>query len=340
MLDRKVKDWTTDVRGAPVELTYRSMRRSFGNFLLAATAVWLLLFGVYRAFPLIQNGAAVIAQYKRSVAQTSKMFGSDDQLRIVSFGNSKVLAGFRPSVFDSELDLRTSAYNLAIPGDKKFLDLLESCLMHGNRPTHVFLQVLPKSAAQSNFLWSILLDNKRMVNFLFPFRSFVRDAIIFLFESRSAGGPFSQYKAYEAQVKEISVERGYHFIKSQSHYPGDRLPDEYRLPTDKPHEILKRDIDTADPQFAKLMQLAEKFDFQVLLVPVVLRRGEFAEPPPTDLDAALLLKPHPRAHVIGPPYLIYDPAEFSDPVHLNIPGANRYSKQVATLFRDWLNREH
>jgi hypothetical protein len=77
-----------------------------------------------------------------------------------------------------------------------------------------------------------------------------------------------------------------------------------------------------------------------MLVPVAFREGEFALPPPIDAEAVRLLAPYPRVHVIGPAYWTYELQAFSDPVHLNIPGAERYSKQLATLFKGWLDSRH
>ena len=69
----------------------------------------------------------------------------------------------------------------------------------------------------------------------------------------------------------------------------------------------------------------------------LLKTGVILFPRP---EAAALLKPYPRAHVIGPAYWIYELQDFSDPVHLNIPGAERYSKQLAALFQGQLASRH
>lgn len=339
MLDTRVKDWTSERHGAPVELTYRTLWLSFAVFFALAAAIWLTLFALSKSFPFIQNGAAAVAQEKLALAQNPKLFAPTDKIRVVAFGNSKTLAGFRPSAFGPALGPGADAANLAIPGDDRFLDLLETQLSHGAAPTHVFLQSLPRSSEQDDSLWSLLLDNKRLGILLFPFRPFVRDAIIFAYESRRVG-PFAQYRSNAAQIEQMRAERGYYFIKSQSHYADDRLPEGYSLPTDRPDQVSKRDIDPSDPQFRRLMDLAEKYNFEVMLVPIAYRRGEYAEPPAVDEEAAAVLKSYPRAHVIGPAYWIYELQDFSDPVHLNIPGAERYSKQLAALFQGQLASRH
>lgn len=340
MLDTRVKDWTTERGEVSGSYSYRCLLFSFVRFVIAAAAIWLLLFAVQKSFPFVQNGAAAVAQEKQAFARNLDLFAPTDRIRIVAFGNSKTLAGFQPHIFDAAAGPDVSAYNLAIPGDDKFVDLLETALSHGARPTHVFVQTLPRSAQDSNSFWSLLLDNNRIVNFLFPFRNFVRDAMIFAYEARASGGLSEQYNSNALQIEKLRIDRGYYFIKSQSHYPGDRLPEDYTLPTDRPNDVAKRDVNPSDPQFARLMRLAEEFDFQVLLVPVACRRGEFAEPPAVDAEAARRLASFSRAHVVGPAYLLLDLQYFSDPVHLNIRGAEQYSRRLAALFEDWLVSGH
>ena len=101
MLDTKVKDWTSDRHGVTIEMNYRSLRLSFTVFAIAAAVVWLLLFGLYKSLPYVQNGAAVVGQNKWWTAQSSKMFAPSDRIRVFAFGNSKMLAGFHPAVFEA-----------------------------------------------------------------------------------------------------------------------------------------------------------------------------------------------------------------------------------------------
>jgi len=333
MLDTRVKDWSTEHGGEASERSYRDLFASIARFVVGAVAIGAFLFGAQKALPYVQNGAAVVGQVKLGFAQGSNLFRPSDKIRIVSFGNSKTLAGFQALTFDAALGANARSFNLAIPGDDRYVDLLETALSHGNAPTHVFVQGFPHSKQNADSLWTFLLDNKKMVNLIFPFREYVRDALIFAYEARAAGGLVRQYKSNAAQIEKLQSEHGYYFIKSQSHYAGDRLPDDYTLPTDRPNEVMKRPIDPADAEFVRLMRLADKYDFQVVLVPVAFRRGEFAAPPDADSEAANILRTYKRAHVIGPAYWIYETREFSDPVHLNPEGAERYTRQLAALFQ-------
>ena len=336
MHDTKAKNLVSN-RHRTSEMDYRSLRLSFAVFSIAAAVVWLLFFELYQSLPYVQNGADAVEHSKWRMIR-SKMFAPGVSIRIFAFGNSKMLAAFHPAVFESTVGTNIEAYNLAIPGEDGFVDLLEVALSNGNVPTHVLLQYLPK--ARDGSLLASIRDDNRIVSFLFPFRKFIRDVITFVYEASKAGGVISQYKRNVAQIRQVLKDRGYYFIKSQSHYPGDRLPDSYSLPTDRPSEVLKRTIDssdTSDPEFARLVTLAERYDFQIVIVPVVYRRGEYSEPAAMDSEATMALKPYPRVHVIGAAYWLYPASEFSDPTHLNVGGGDRYSKELARSFASWLD---
>ena len=64
---------------------------------------------------------------------------------------------------------------------------------------------------------------------LFPFRNFLRDMTAFLLAAPSHGGLVSYYRESEENERAVIAERGYHLITEQSHFPGGRLPDDFRL---------------------------------------------------------------------------------------------------------------
>ncbi|WP_395697858.1 hypothetical protein [Methylocella sp.] len=64
--------------------------------------------------------------------------------------------------------------------------------------------------------------------------------------------------------------------------------------------------------------------------------NEFAPPPASEPELAPLASAYPRVSVVGPPYLRYDVRYFSDPVHLNVEGADLYSRELARLVKDRL----
>jgi hypothetical protein len=131
--------------------------------------------------------------------------------------------------------------------------------------------------------------------------------------------------------------RGWYFIKWQSHYLNDRLPDDFSVPTDHPGQPDIRKIPAASLMRNRLLQLATKYNFQILMVPSYRRAGEFA--PAADADRDALVPTVPAAspvRVIGPDYWTYPAASFADPVHLNPAGRSVYTADLAVLLRKHL----
>ena len=62
---------------------------------------WVSFFVLYLRFPYIKNGADVVFDAKLRWEASGPIFPSDPRaLRLLIFGNSKILAGFVPSSFD------------------------------------------------------------------------------------------------------------------------------------------------------------------------------------------------------------------------------------------------
>ena len=334
MTEPRVKDWTSEIFTVSVDSGYKELIRSFFLFAALSGVVWLSLFSLYRGLPYVQNGSQAVSEEKWRIARLGPVFGPAKAFQVVAFGNSKTLAGFRPDIFDEALGPSSASYNFAIPGEERFVDLLETMLKAGTRPTHVLVQQLPDYDQQT--LLDRLRADKPIVNWLFPFRSFVRDIIVFVYESRQAGGVRAKYRENAEQIAQSVLDRGYFFIKSQSHFPGDRLPDGYSLPTDKPAEAAPRRIRPEAESFGDLLRLAEQYDFQVLLVPVSYRPGEFAPPPSDNAKARASVEPFSRVRVLGPAYWTQEVSDFSDPVHLNRQGAEAYSRRLADTVSSWI----
>jgi hypothetical protein len=134
-------------------------------------------------------------------------------------------------------------------------------------------------------------------------------------------------------VAEVEAERGYYFIEGQSHYEGGHLPEGFKLDTDRPDLVLSRKVRPQGPNFEQLNALAMKYGFQVLIVPMYYRVGEFAPPPPVNALLAQELRPYPAFQVVGPDYLLFDNRYFSDPAHANRVGALLYTRQLAELLK-------
>ncbi|WP_026608283.1 hypothetical protein [Methylocapsa acidiphila] len=315
----------------PSDPRWVPLRRDVLYFALISAIVWLALYGVFAAFPFVRNGADALGAAKVGYLTSHSIFSQEARVRLLVFGDSKVLAGFNPTIYDAALGRGVESFNAGRPSDGRVIDLLKRVLTRGERPTHVLLQLLTEEEGEPEWR-DYLAHDKLLIDLLFPFRTFPRDLALFLISSRQQGGIVNAYRENKEAVAGVIDDRGYYFIKGQSHYPNDRLPDEYRLPIDQPMLPWRWTIDPDAPQFKELAGLAAAYGFKVIFIPRPLRVGEFAPPEPTVFDAkAQPLPSTPGFYVAGPSAWLFEPRYFSDPVHFNKEGAALYSNRLAEV---------
>lgn len=309
---------------------WRPLRRGFVIFCLASGFVWILLFGFFVAFPYVRNGADVIFAAKVAYLESQPVFSPDARARVLAFGDSKVLAGFVPSIFDETLGPGVESFNAGLPASNRFVGVLGRMLERGTRPTHVLVAVPPADERPLGWL-ELLRDDKRLVNLLFPFRTLPRDLTLFLFHARHDGGIVESYRKNARTVAQVLAARGFYFLERQSHFAGDSLPDSYSLPTDTPGSIpSSRVIDPKSPGVEELVRLATAYGFTVIFVPTMHRTREYAPPDPGAETRISRLGTGP-AYFAGPQYWLFPPRYFSDPTHLNKEGAALYTRRLAEL---------
>lgn len=322
----------TSKQGSPLTAQrWRRLRQDFLLFLIGSAAVWLFLYNFY---PFVRNGAETISASKVAYLESQSAFSPNARARILAFGNSKILAGFNPAIYDPAIGPNVESFNAGRPGNNRFLDFLKPILAGGARPTHVL--VLTPPIDESELTWrDYWLHDSLTVSTLFPFRYLPRDLTLFLAAAPHEGGIIASYKTNVQAVTRVIADRGYYFIKGQSHFPGDRLPDDYQLPTDTPTMAPPRPIDPDAPAFKELIGLSAAYGFKVIFIPTPYRTGEFAPPEPLP-DAAVTSLP-PGFYVAGPSRWLFEPRYFSDPVHLNKEGAALYSSRLAEITAPIIN---
>lgn len=306
-------------------------RRPTAVFVGLFSVCWLLLYVVHAALPLVQSGALAINAAKFDRLAGQPMFAPGDRTRIMVFGNSKVVSGFDPSQFDAAFGPGVRSYNLGLPGDEHFVPLLEAALAAGNIPTHVLVTLPWDAKAETAPPLAILYDDNRIINTLLPFRAILRDLVLFAYNNRFN---FVAGIRYAKSQLDLMVEnRGWYFIRWQSHFLNDELPDGFTIPTDRPDRIEVRQWPAHSLARDRLMQLATQYGFQVLLVPSYRRSGEFAPAPSADADRDTVISTSPRVRLIGPDYWTYPTHSFADPVHLNPPARLVYTADLAALLQ-------
>ena len=298
---------------------------------------YVLFLAVYKSFPYIQNGEDVIYATKLTNLREIPIFRRGARYRVIAFGNSKVLSGFMPVQFNTINSEQVSSYNAALPATQLFeadyfVSVLDWLIERDEIPTHVLLS---GSIADSTLIktpW--YADDGHLIDTLFPFHYLPRDLTLFLIRSHSRGGVAQYYHKRANAVDQMIADQGYYFIEGQSHFPGDRLPDNFRLESDTPtKEGHFRTVDVDSRLFKKMVELGRLYNIQFIFVPTYCREPQLA---PSHDDAALneLLQEYPNFHVYGPEYIKLANQYFSDITHLNPNGAEQYTAVLQTIFQE------
>ena len=314
--------------------SWQYFRRGLLYFALLSATVWISLYALYIRFPYLQSGSDIVTAAKRVYSLTHPLFDNDADTRILVFGDSKTLAAFNPRVFDDRLSQdgipgKVQSFNEGLPGERRFVVYLEQLLASGIRPTHILAQFSPVEADHETTWREWLQHDKMIVDTLFPFRTLPRNLALFLFSAPAHGGIFEYYRESARLADQVIRDRGFFFIRGQSHFPGDRLPDEYALATDTPARPFGRAIDTTHSAFARLSALSQRYGFKVIFFPAPYRTGEFASAPIR--NSAEGIAGWPQFVIAGEDYWLMPPRYFSDPIHTNTGGAEIYSARLASL---------
>ena len=298
---------------------------SLGGFLALLTSIWVVLYVVWSAFPNIRPGFNQIYDMKEREVETGSIFPAHAKTRVIVFGNSRVLSGFIPDLFDELAGPGVYSYNLGLPDANRFVEELETLVARGQAPTHAVLTVTWSGKDTPSLLGYVKRD-RLMISSLFPFRHVFRDALQFFVRARSRGGMAAFYATNGAVVEQARVDRGYYFIANESHYPNHRLPDDFRSESETPDVVWERKTSHRGPIFDRTMKLAREAGIRFIMAPSYCREGQFAPPAPNDAARAELAE-HGIA-LVGPDYWTYPNAYFSDPTHVNDEGARIYTRAL------------
>lgn len=301
---------------------------------------YVLLFCLHANFPYIESGVSRITRLKHDIALNGSPFKSSNGLKVMVFGNSKVLSGFIPSQFDRELAARGMApvesYNFGLPGDDRFVSDFENMVARGNVPDVVLVSIpWPAAPEPSPNLFHFAEHEQKIMDRLFPFRKLPRDFLIMASLADWNPSAFhDQYVNNETILRQMEIDRGYYFIARESHYKNDELPADLRFPTDTPYTKLHRDIPMG-PIFDHLMALFAAHKVKCLFIPTYFREGQYAPADAVRSATHQNFGSSPDMDVLGPDYFLYPNRLFSDFNHMNPQGAETYTHDVATLVADW-----
>lgn len=317
--------------------------RSGLSLLALCLLLWGLFYLVWRLVPEVTPGSLRVYDAKLAVLTQPGLFGKDAQFKALFVGLSYTMTGFKPEAFDQLSHGTCSSYNLGLPiaifGRRTYtlpemLALLESS---GQTPTDILLtwrepwppgKAEPPRSVSARFTpkW----DNAAVIQVLFPFRQLARDGSIFLARSIKHGGPVAFTRSCNHELQSCLNSRGYYFIKTESIYPKDQLPENYAAKTDAPNLPLNRPVEVWEEYIRWVRKAAPTV--RLFLVPNYYRANSCAPSPSNARLREALAKYNVLA--IGPDYFQYPNHLFSDAAHLNPAGADVYTRDLWNLLRE------
>ncbi len=318
----------------------RSTPSALGWTILFFLAAWAAFYGLSRSFPYLRNGSDIVFRAKLRWEHEGQIFPANPGvIRVLIFGNSKILAGFVPAWFDqmsAANHQQTSSFNSGFPGSDLFLPPLEAMCARGQAPNVLLLTLPWSSDPPRRGIFHFLPDDHAVIDGLFPFRNFLRDLTAFLLSAPSHGGVRSYYRESEEDERQVIAERGYHLITEQSRFATGRLPDDFRLASDQPKQVLPRVAPAQSAQIGQLNQLIRQYHIECYYVPFYLRNGEAAPSPETDARFRAQVEQATSCKLLGPDYYLYPNRLFADQTHLNQAGARIYTEALFQLLKDRL----
>ncbi len=312
-----------------------------GGFLLGFVLLWCCFYLFYKGFPYVRPGADQVTEFKLRLVREGHPFSSGHKrLRMMAFGDSKTLAGFVPDVFERTMALEgiaVESYNLGLPGDVKYVSRLETLIARGEAPDVALLSFAwPDTDEAKPDAFHFIADDDVVMTRIFPFRRLPRDLFVFAGLARARGGALAFYREAESILRQVETDRGYYFISGQSHYPGDRLPDDYKDADDTPALAEVRHAATNTETFRRLSRELADHHIRCVFTPRYFREGQRAPVPDSNTALAATLKGSATFTQAGPDYYLYPNRYFSDTAHLNREGAAIYTRQLGELMAGWL----
>lgn len=305
--------------------------------------LWVLFYVVWRLVPEVTPGSVRVYDAKLAALKRPGVFSTSAHSKVLVVGLSYTMTGFKPELFDRLSGGACASFNLGLPVTifgRRVYELPELLAMldaSGQSPTEIWITwqepwpPMKTERVRSPGHWlTPEWDTAAVTYRLYPFRQLARDSSIFLLRSVRHGGPSAFARASDEEIQSVLQNRGYYFIKSDSLYPNDQLPEGYSLRTDSPMRTMARPIDVWE-NYVKAFKAAAP-NAKLVLVPNYYRANSCA-PAPSNAELREVLGRH-GVEVIGPDYFQYPNRFFSDAAHLNPAGAEVYTRDLWNLLRN------
>ncbi len=319
---------------------------ALAGFLALLGTLWILFYIIWRGLPYIQPGADLIRAAKLDLANRGAVFPPEvsSSERMLVVGNSAMLAGFLPRQFDGliaeDAGTKVHSFNFGLPDYEFFTKQdLGNLVLKDQAPQRILLQLRWNPAPEETTPFHFLFDDDGIMNDLLPFRKLPRNLALFTLRASSFGGPAAFYRYAAISVGKMVEDRGWYFIEGQSHYPGNRLPDDFHLESDTPAHIADSGFIPTGAEFAGINDWAKQYNIRIYLIPGYFRIGAQGAPPQSVNTSAARMTPYSQFTAVAPNYFLYPNRYFSDPVHLNAEGARVYTAELAHVMANVLRNE-
>ena len=315
----------------------RPFARRLLLFVALLGGLWASFLAAHLAMNFTLPGSDAINALAQETIHRGTLFpDSVTALRVVAFGDSRTQTGFVPDVFDAASENVAYSYNLGLPNETRFVEVIRTLVRRGEIPDVVLLTNSWADAPEPSGL-GLLRDDHRMMDELFPFRGLLTNTARFLLRSTSRGGPVAYARQVREYVDEARRNRGYFFVEAMSLFPGHRLPETFRAEGDDEDLVETRDLEPSGPLFEELVALRKEAGFRAIYVPTYRRVGSRHASSPNSAQAAALAAY--GLERVGPDYWLYPNSYFSDRSHLNPQGAQVYTRDLWNLLAPILREE-
>lgn len=311
---------------------------------------------VLHAVKIYNDGAGIVCAAKRVAVRDGRLGGKPGATNIVSLGDSRVLAGMIPDVFDAAVGRGVYSTNLALPALPIGPDLyvLRDYVERSGAPAFVILYLRPTGkeevffdhyANQGSTLAEVLsyAFERRdtgvlmsrlnpMAMYDYPFREWLRDAIL------RPQAIDALRASNEAIVTQMLLDRGYYNIREQQLFSNGRVPDDFETSPWPPEEPFELDDDPYMPAF---FEYARAQGIHVLLVEVPSRRPLAAERNAMPNYYRDALERYANVRMAKEAWRVkkYPNRLFSDVTHVNPEGAALFTRRVAEEFLEVYGKE-
>ncbi len=300
-----------------------------------------------------KDSASLLGQEKREAVREGVFSYVKEKNNILFLGSSDLMTGIIPELFDSLSGDKTYSLNLALPAlpiGPNYFTLIDY-LDNNPAPEYLVLTLtlddhpeilFAKNGTQGiNFPREVLSyfvykkDKDVVLNYLLPCHLYMGEMIRYSFNEilhvlsqKDKHMVINKGEAISI-IDQMIIDRGFYSISNQGKNDSLFMPENYIDSTDN-NEELRTYGNFGDPYLKKFLNLTKEREIKVLLVNYPVRKNRFKEIEAIHPEIQKILdnNSHIRFSEEGWKSKIYKNKYFADPKHLNMSGAEKYTREI------------